>query len=454
MSPGMITHKHIPRRTVLRGVGVSLALPLLDSMVPAMAAARKTAAKPICRLGAVYVPNGMNMAQWTPATEGPGFELTSILSPLAPYRDRVLVLSGLSHRAADALPGEGQGDHSRAQAAFLTGAHAKKTQGPDAEVGISMDQIAAKALGQHTQLASLELGLEANDLVGGCDVGLSCVYSATISWRTATTPLPIETDPRATFERLFGATESTDRRARLERIQMERSVLDVIRGELNHLEKGLGPGDRLKLDEYVEAVRDVERRIQKAEEQSAQELPVVARPAGIPGSFEEHAQLMFELMALAYESDLTRVGTFMMGREKSVRTYPEIGVPESHHPVSHHQNRAESLEKLAKISVYHMQLFARFLERLRSTSDGDGSLLDHSVIIYGSGLSNSNIHLHDDLPILLAGGAAGQIRGGRHLRFAKDTPMANLHLTVLDKMGIPIDRLGDSNGKVELLSDV
>jgi hypothetical protein len=448
----IVTRTHLARRTFLRGVGATLALPLLDSMVPALTALAKTAAAPVRRLGVVYAPNGMNMWLWKPGTEGTTLELSTILEPLAPFRQSLLVLSGLSNKEADGITGEGGGDHSRGQAAFLTGVHAKKTQGPDFQAGVSMDQIAARTLGKETQLSSLELALESNDLVGGCEIGLACAYTGTISWRTPTTPAPVEVDPRAVFERLFGGSETTDRRGRLERLQRQRSILDSVGNDLLRLQNGLGPGDRTKLNDYLEAVREIERRIQKAEADSDRTLPVVQQPSGVPATFEEHARLMFDLMALAYQTDLTRVCTFMIGREQSTRTYPEIGVPEPHHPVSHHQQRPEYLAKLAKINVFHMALYAAFLEKLRSTKDGDGTLLDHVVMLYGSGLSNPDDHNHHDLPILLAGGGGGQIKGGRHLNYPLDTPLANLHLTLLARMGVAVDRFGDSTGALPLLS--
>ncbi len=450
----IITKLRLPRRAFLRGLGATIALPLLDSMVPALSALAQTAAKPVRRLGVVYAPNGMNIWRWKPAAEGAAFELTPLLQPLAPFRDQLLVLSGMSSKEADAMPGEGGGDHSRGQAAFLTGVHAKKTQGPDFQAGISMDQIAARELGNDTQLASLELALEANDLVGGCELGLACAYTGTLSWRGPTSPVPVEVDPRAVFERLFGSSDTTDPRARVERLKTERSILDSVSSDLQRLQKRVGAADRTKVTDYLDAVRDIERRIQKAEEQSTKQLPLVQQPSGVPATFEEHARLMFELMALAYQTDLTRVCTYMIGREQSTRTYPEIGVPEPHHPISHHQQRPEYLEKLAKINVFHMKLFAGFLEKLRATQDGDGTLLDSVMLLYGSGLSNPDDHNHHDLPILLAGGGGGQLKGGRHIKYPLDTPLANLHMALLDKMGVPIDRFGDSTGKVELLSGV
>ena len=447
----IVMKKRISRRTVLRGLGATIALPLLDGMVPAFGAIGTTAVR---RLGVIYVPNGMNMWSWTPRAEGAAFALTPILQPLAPFRDRLLVLSGLALEEANALPGEGSGDHPRAQTAFLTGVHARKSEGADLHAGISMDQIAAKEFGQHTQLASLELALEANELGGGCENGYSCAYTGTIAWGGPTTPLPMEMNPRAVFERLFGATDSTDRRGRLARIRKDRSILDDVTSELEDLRRQLGVPDLRKLTEYLESVRDIERRLQKAEEQSDREVPIVDKPAGVPDSFEEHAKLQFDLMALAYQADLTRVATFLMGREQSARTYPQIGVPDSHHPVSHHENDPDTLEKLAKINTLHTKMLAHFLEKLRSTPDGDGSLLDHVTILYGAGMSNSDSHYHRDLPILLVGGGAGQTKGGRHLGFAQETPLVNLHLTLLDKMGVSVERFGDSTGKVDLLSGV
>jgi hypothetical protein len=451
----VITKKCLSRRTLLRGLGASIALPLLDGMVPALAAMRNTAARPVKRLGAVYVPNGMSMARWLPTAEG-RLELTPILSPLASVQDQVTVLSGMANQEARQWLDEGDGDHSRCQAAYLTGAHAKKASGANTtlEVGISMDQLAARELREDTQLASLELSLEANELVGQCEDGYGCAYSATLAWRDANTPLPMETNPRAAFEHLFGAVGSTGREARLRALQSDKSILDSVTEELTKLQRVLGRGDRSKLGGYLDSVRDIERRIQIAETQADRELPEVVQPAGIPATFEDYASLMFDLMFVAYQADLTRVATFLIGREKSVRTYPEIGVAEPHHPVSHHRQSPEQLEKLAKINTFHMQIFGRFLERLRSTNDGDGSLLDHSMIIYGAGMGNSNAHDPLDLPIVLAGGGGGTITGGRHVRLPEGTPLSNMHLTVLEKMGISAERLGDSTGGLPVLSEV
>ncbi|HEV2200781.1 MAG TPA: DUF1552 domain-containing protein [Bryobacteraceae bacterium] len=447
----IITKKSLSRRTVLRGLGVSVALPLLDSMIPAL----KASPSRVKRFGAVYVPNGMSMPYWRPPTAGP-LELSPILKPLEPVKDRVLVLSGMDNREAEPLLNEGDGDHSRAQAAFLTGAHAMKASGvrTTLEAGVSMDQIAARQFGRETQIASLELSLEANDLVGQCEDGYGCAYSATLAWKDANTPLPMETDPRAVFERLFGATGSTEREARLRGFRRDQSLLDSVSDELAALRRVIGSSDRSKLNGYLDSVRDIERRIQIAESQGNRDLPVVAEPAGVPVSFEEYATVMFDLMLVAYQADLTRVCTFLIGREKSVRPYPEIGIPEAHHAVSHHQMRADLLARLAKINTHHVELFARFAQKMQSTPDGDGTLLDNSIVIYGAGMSNSNAHTPRDLPIVLTGGAGGQIKGGRHLPMPAGLPLANLHLTVLDKMGVPAEHLGNSTGELKILSEV
>jgi hypothetical protein len=446
----IVTKAHLPRRTFLRGMGVSLALPLLDGMIPALTATARTAGAAVRRLAIIYVPNGMNMAKWLPHGNGADFELSPVLQPLNPFRDRLLVLSGFADKYGWPQGDEGTGDHARAAATFLTGVHVKKTEGADIQGGVSMDQIAARALSADTQLASLELALESVEFLGACDAGYSCAYANTISWRSPTTPMPMENDPRAVFERLFGGSDTTDPAARVARVRKERSILDSIIERVAGLRRELGAPDGAKLSEYLDAIRDVERRIQKAEEQSARELPVVEQPAGIPGTFEEHARLMFDLLTLALQTDMTRVSTFMLGKEVSVRAYPEIGVPDSHHPVSHHQNDPEKLAKLAKVNTFHVQQFAYFLEKLRSTPDGDGSLLDHAMILYGSGISDSNVHLHDNLPILLAGGAGGAIAGGRHLVVPKDTPVTNLFVTMLDKLGVPVEAIGDSNGRASI----
>jgi hypothetical protein len=447
----IVAKKSLSRRTVLRGMGAAVGLPLLDAMVPALTAFQKTAAKPVNRFGAVYVPNGIMMAQWTPSAEGAAFEFTPTLKPLEPFRDRLLVLSGLNSTPPAKQAGA-VGVHARASTRFLTDVPPKVTNGSDLEAGISMDQIAAKELGKHTQLASLELGLESTESAASCDNGFNCVYTSTISWRGSTTPLPTENNPRQVFERMFGDAASTDPAVRLARIQQERSILDSVTQRIARLGQAVGSGDRAKLDEYFEAIRDVERRIQNAERQSGTELPVVDQPAGIPATFEEHARLMYDLYALAWQCDMTRIITFMIAHEFSGRTYPEIGVPDAHHPISHHQNDPGRLAKLAKINHYHVTLFASFLNKLQSTPDGDGSLLDHAMIVYGAGMSDSNAHDPRNLPILLAGAGAGRLKGGSHVRFLKDTPLANLHLSLLDKLGVHVEKLGDSAGELSELS--
>ena len=444
----MIFKKSISRRTMLRGAGAALALPLLEGMVPAMTALSRTAAKPALRFGAVYVPNGIVMQNWRPATEGAAFELMPILQPLAPFRDQMLVLSGLNSTPP---PGVRGGVHSRASTKFLTAVHPGIWD--QHKEPISMDQVAAQELGRHTPLASLELGLEGANFAGSCDSGgFSCAHSYTISWSSASTPLPMEHNPRAVFERLFGGSESTDPRARRARVKAQRSILDSVTDDVTRLQRDLGPSDRLKVGAYLDAVRDVERRIEIAEAQDDQEVLLMERPLGVPTGFAEHAELMYDLQLLAYQTDRTRVVTFMSGHELSGRTYPEIGVPDAHHPLSHHQGVAAALEKLTTINTYHVELFASFLEKLRATPDGDGSLLDHVMILYGAGMSDSNSHSPYNLPILLLGGGAGQLKGGRHLVYPEQTPLANLHVSLLDKLGVEVDRLGDSTGSLSNLS--
>ena len=451
----IITKNSLPRRTFLRGVGASLALPLLDGMVPAFAAVRNSAAKPIPRLFTGYVPNGVIMNQWTPADGEALTDLPATLQPLTPFKDKLLVVSGLADAPAFPLPGEGTGDHVRAAATFLTGVHPKKTDGPDIRAGTSMDQIAAGVLGKETVLNSLELAIDPNELIGACEAGWSCAYANTLSWRNPTNPLPMENQPRAVFERLFGDTDNTTPAARLARIQEDRSILDSLVHEVADFQRVLGPGDRTKVTQYLDAIRDIERRIQFAEAQSHRELPELARPSGgIPDTFEEHARMMVDLQVLAFQADLTRVITFMMSREVSPRTYPELGIPDPHHGLSHHQNRPEQMAKLAKLNQHHISQIAYFMEKLAATPDGDGTLLDQVLIQYGCGISDGNQHLHVNLPVLVAGGAAGRIKGGRHLRVAEETPLTNLQLAVLEKLGVPTEKLGDSTGVVKHLSGV
>lgn len=445
----MITKKAIPRRTLLRGLGATLALPLLDSMGPALSALKGAAASPVSRLGVFYVPNGMMMKNWTPEAEGTAFELRSIMAPLAAHKDRMVILSGLQSKPPAGIPSAG--NHARASTRFLTDVPPKLSQSSELLAGTSMDQHAARVLGQETQLKSLELGLDSRDWAGSCDVGFSCAYTNTISWSNPTTPLPVENDPRAVFERLFGDSGSTDAATRMARLHDDRSILDVVTDQIRRLQQGMGARDRAKIDQYVEAIRDIERRIQKAEEQQTRELPTVAQPAGVPPTFEEHAKLMLDLQVLAYQSDLTRVITFMFGRELSGRSYPELGVNDAHHPTSHHQDDPVKLANLTKINTFHMKLFAYYVDRLGATPDGDGSLLDHVLLMYGAGMSDSQQHAYVNVPVLLLGGA-GQLKGGRHLKYT-ETPLANLHVTLLEKLGVrTVDRMGDSTGHLEYLS--
>jgi hypothetical protein len=450
----MITRKSVSRRALLQGLGASLALPLLDAMIPAMAATRLTAAKPVVRLGFIYVPNGIIQKAWLPAATGTDYEVLSTMKPLEPFRNQMLVLSNLMQRGGRAL-GDGAGDHARAGASWLTGIQPKKTEGLDITAGISVDQLAAREFGKVTQLGSLEIGLEEPNLAGGCDSGYSCAYTNTVSWRTPTMPNPMEINPRAVFERLFGDGDSTDAASRIKRMQEDRSILDFVREDVSRLESGLGARDKSKLDEYLEAIRDIERRIQKAEEQSAtMKLPVMERPASIPDEFEDHAKLMSDLMVIAFQTDMTRVVTFMMAREGSNRSYRSIGVSDGHHSVTHHQNDPDKIAKVMKIDQLHTKTFAYLVDRMKSTPDGDGTLLDHAMLLYGSSISDGNAHTHHDLPLVLAGGAAGQIKGGRHVRYAPETPMNNLLLTMLDKAGIPGEKFGDATGEIDQLSGV
>ena len=450
----MVTKKALPRRSFLRGAGAMLALPLLDAMVPAMAATRLTAANPAMRLGFVYVPNGIIPQNWLPSKEGAGFEFNSIMKPLEPFRDRLNVLSGLAQVNGRAL-GDGPGDHARAGATWLTGVHPKKTEGSDIHAGVSADQIAANEFGKTTQFASLELGLEEQSMVGGCDSGYSCAYTNTISWRTPTTPNPMEVNPRSVFERLFGDGDSTDPASRMKRMKEDTSILDYVRESVGRLQPGLGTRDNRKLSEYLDGIRDIERRIQKAEQQNAAMItPLVERPSGIPDEFEDHAKLMSDLLAIAFQTDMTRIVTYMLAHEGSNRSYRSIGISDGHHSVTHHDNDPEKVAKVIKINELHIRTFAYLIEKLRSTPDGDGSLLDHSMILYGSSISDGNAHTHEDLPLVLVGGAAGQMKCGRHIRYPKETPMNNLLLTMLDKAGVPAERLGDSTGEVQYLSEV
>ena len=443
----IVTGKSLPRRAFLRGMGVTIALPMLDAMTPAMSASPK----PAVRLNFIYVPNGIIMDKWTPKGEGAGFQFAPVMKPLEPFRERLLVFSGLAQVQGRAL-GDGAGDHARAGATFLTGVHPKKSE-INIRAGVSADQIAAQELSKHTQFASLELGIESNQLAGNCDSGYSCAYTNTISWRGETTPLPVENNPRAIFERLFGDVDGADADARLALINKQRSILDYVTGSLNRLNAKLAAGDRAKLDEYIDAIRDIERRIQKAEQQNAtMKLPVMERPTAVPEEFEDHVKMVMDLQTLAFQTDLTRVISLMMAREGSNRPYRSIGVSDGHHNLTHHQNDADKIAKVAKINEQHVQLFAYFLERLRATPDGDGALLDHSLILYGSSISDGNLHTHHDLPIVLAGGGAGQVKGNRHVVYPKDTPLNNLLLSMLEKASVPVEKFGDSTGKLDCLA--
>jgi hypothetical protein len=451
----IVTKKALPRRTVLQGLGAALALPLLDAMVPALSALSRTAAAPVRRLGFFYIPNGARMDTWTPAATGTGFGLPRILQPLAPYRDRLVVVSGLDHQQAENM-GEGVGEHARASAVWLNGVRPKRTEGADVQAGTTADQLAAQALGRDTPLPSLELSLEPNFMVGNCDNGYSCVYMNTLSWRTPTTPMPMENNPRVVFERMFG--EGGTAGERLEEMRRDRSILDAVAADMNRLQQALGASDRVKVTDYLDNVREVERRIQRAEAKNGESALTgdLERPVGIPQTFDEHAKLMYDLQLLAFQADITRVITFQIGREFSPRTFPNLGVTDGHHSVSHHQNNPDRLEKLAKINVYHMELFTGFLKKMQAARDGDGSLLDHSLLLYGGGISDGDTHSHLNLPIVLLGGSAGHLRGGRHLKFPSGTPMSNLLVSVLDKVGARPDRFGDSNGVIPLdsLSDI
>jgi len=432
----------------LRGAGAALALPVLDAMTPALAADK---ARPI-RMAFVEVPNGIMMDKWTPAAEG-DLQLSPVLEPLAQFRDRMLVLGGLDQKEAAALGFEIGGDHPRACSAWLTGAHARMTSGADLRAGISVDQVAAQEFGKYTQLASLEVGLESPEIVGACESAYGCAYYNTISWRNDTTPLPMENRPRAIFDRLFGDIATADPEMRLAIRQDDRSILDAVLDDVRRLRGKLGGADRGKIDQYLEALRDVERRMQLAETQSDRELPQITGPAGAPPVFSEYYKLMTDLMVLAWQTDMTRVCTFQIGHEMSGRAYPEVGFGDSHHSVTHHQGDPVRIKKVIEINIFHTKLLSYYLEKLRATADGDGSLLDHSMIVYGGALSDGNLHLYTNLPTLLVAGGATGIKGGAHIRYRRGTPMNNLFLTMLDKANVPhVEQLGDSTGRLQLPS--
>jgi hypothetical protein len=440
----MITRRHLSRRTLLRGLGTAIALPMFDAMTPAMAAPARSGPAPL-RMAFTYVPNGIIMENWTPAADGKAFEFSRILKPLEPFREKLLVLSGLTHNNGRAL-GDGPGDHARAAASFLTGAHPRKTAGADIKNGVSADQIAAITLGNRTRFASIELGIEHGRIVGNCDSGYSCAYSNSISWRSEATPMPPEVNPKLVFERLFGngdVAETAASRA------MRKSILDYVREDAATLQTSLGVSDKRKLDEYLTSVREIEKRIEaSANTVGSTDAPSLEKPEGIPVDFEEHVQLMFDLQTVAFQTDSTRIATFMIGREGSNNTYRQIGVPDAHHGISHHRGDAEKVEKLTKINEHHLAQFAKWIEKLSKIQDGDGTLLDHSMIVYGSGLSDGNRHYHHDLPVVIAGGANKSLSMGRHVRYANDTPLTNLYVSLLDRFGVKPETLGDSNGRL------
>jgi hypothetical protein len=442
----LITKMSLPRRTFLRGMGTTLALPLLDAMVPALSAAPKAAP----RFSAVYFGNGANMNDWTPATEGVGFPFSPSLKPLEAFREHTLVVTGLDNFPATDQ-GDSGGQHPRASVAFMSSAHAKQTEGADVRAGTTFDQIAAQELCKDLKLSSLELAVDRNDVVGACDHGYACAYMDSLSWKTPTMPLPTETNPRFVFERLFGSGDTAEER--VARSQEDRSILDIVTQQIAQLRRRLGARDGAKLSEYLDAIRDVEQRIARIEAYNS-DLSVPERPVGVPETFKEHAELMFDLQALAFQADITRVSTFMLARENSKRPYAEIGLPEEHHAISHHGNNPEKMAMYSKLNTYHVETFAYFLKKLQSIPDGDGTLLDHAVVMYGSGMSDGNIHNNYNIPVVVVGGRNQQIKGNRHLRYPKGTPLANLSLTLLDKLGVPLRNFGDSTGELDLLSGV
>jgi uncharacterized protein DUF1552 len=442
----IITKKALPRRTFLQGMGATIALPLLDAMVPSMTALARTAAAPVRRLGFVYMPMGCDLPRWIPPGEGRLAELSPSLKSLEPVVEQLTVISNLELK--NAYPGT----HATSNAAFLSAAKAKWTESTDYYLGTTVDQIAAQQIGHETLLPSLELSMDLLQTVGQCDNGYACVYQNNLSWSSPTTPLPAEAHPRIVFERLFGEGGSAaDRRAALER---KASLLDWVHEDITRLQNTLGADDRRRVGQYLDTVREVERRIQKAEaDTSDAQLPDLDRPVGVPAAYADHARLMFDLQVLALQGDVTRVITFQLARETSNRTYPEIGVPDPHHPLTHHGNDPEKIAKMAKINAFHVSLFAYFLEKLKATREGDGTLLDHSLYLYGSGMGNPNVHDHVNLPILVAGGGTSGVKGGRHIKYGDPTPLANLHLTLLERVGVRMDAFADSKGKVdELLS--
>ena len=437
-----LTKKAIPRRTFLKGAQAALALPLLDAMIPAATAWAQTPAKPVPRLGFVFIPMGCDQSRWTPTGQGKLDELSPILAPLKPVKDQVTVITNT--RLMNAYPGT----HDTSNSAFLSAASSKHTESSDYFLGTTVDQIAAAQMGRETQLASLQLAMDLNPLAGVCNNGYACVYQNCLSWSSPTTPLPSEAHPRVVFERLFG--EGGNKDARRSALHNRISLLDSFTKDIARIKQRVGVPDRVRLDQYLDSVRQVEREIERAEQSVADnKMPDLDRPVGVPAAFADHAKLMFDLQILAFQADITRVITFQLTREQSNRTYPEIGVPDPHHPTSHHGNDPVKVAKIAKINEYHVSLFSDFLQKMKATPDGDGSLLDHSIYLYGSGMGNPSLHDHENLPILVAGGAATGLKGGRHIRYEKGTNLANLHLTLLDRVGIHLDSFVDSTGKVE-----
>lgn len=443
----------IPRRTFLRGMGTAIALPMLDAMAPAVSLAAETEAQAApMRMAFFYIPNGVNMEHWKPKAEGTDFELPEILAPLEKVRGDVNILSGLAHDKAKAN-GDGAGDHARSASAFLTGCQPRKTDGADIKAGISVDQFAAQQVGQTTKFASLELGLERGRQAGNCDSGYSCAYSSNISWRGEATPMAKEIDPRSVFERLFSVGSTNDVAGSFAlRTRNRKSILDFVLDDAQLIKKGLGVKDRRKLDEYLTGVREIEKRISRSQRRETITVAGVTAPAGIPKDLGEHYRLMCDMLVLAFQGDLTRISTFMVGNAGSNRSFPFLDVPEGHHSLSHHQNKPETLEKIKKINLFHMQQFAYLLDRLKSIEEGEGTLLDNCAIMYGSAIGDGNRHNHDDLPVVLAGKAGGTIQTGRHIVYEPNTPMNNLFLSLLDRMNVEVESLGDSSGRLDKLN--
>jgi Protein of unknown function (DUF1552) len=442
----LITKTALPRRTFIRGMGATLALPLLDAMMPAMAAVSRAAP----RFAAIYCGNGANMNDWTPATEGSGFAFSPILKPLELFRDRTLVFTGLDNfQATD--QGDSGGQHPRAAPAFMSCVHPKQTEGADVQAGTTIDQLIARQIGRDAKLSSLQIAVDRNDVVGACDHGYACAYMNSMSWKTPTMPLPAETNPRFVFERLFGSGDTAE--ARVARSREDRSILDGVTEEISQLRRTLGRRDGVRLTEYLDAIREVEQRIAK-NESSNSDLDVPERPVGVPETFREYAELMFDLQVLAFQADITRVSSFMLARENVNRSYSEIGLPEAHHSMSHHGNNPEKMAAFSKLNTYHVDILAYFLKKLQAIPDGDGTLLDHSIVLYGSGMSDGNTHNNFNVPVVVVGGHDLQLKGNRHLKYPKGTPLANLSLTLLDKFGVNVEKFGDSTGELDLLSSV